>query len=122
MHNIDIVLLQETWHPKEELKLYNFQKPLITERDSKGGGGTAILCRQNVKCVEMKEFNVKGLEAIWAEVMVGSFRFVVGSIYIPPGKIDDLSRFELVLKRVMRYHKKVLVGMDAMELKTCSMG
>ena len=76
-------------------------------------GGVAILCHERVRCKHLDDYNVNGLEAIWAEVMINSVRFVIGSVYIPPYKDDDLKRFQLVLKRVMKDHKKVLVCMDA---------
>ena len=111
---IDILLLQETWHPKNSLRLPNFQKPLIKERKKEEvGGGVAIVCHKKAKCAERKDYEVRGLEAIWAEVMVNSSKMIVGSVYIPPGKSEILNKFELVLTRILRENKKIIIGMDA---------
>ena len=84
---VDVILLQEVWHPKNTLNLKNYQKPLIKERKKEikeTGGGVAIICHKQARCVEKKEYEVKGLEAIWAEVTVNASKMIVGSVYIPP--------------------------------------
>ena len=51
-------------------------------RSGRKGGGIAIVCHRKVKCVPLAQYEVDGLEAVWAEVMCDNIRFVVGSIYI----------------------------------------
>ena len=72
----------------------------------------AIVCHKKAKCAERKDYEVRGLEAIWAEVMVNSSKMIVGSVYIPPGKSEILNKFELVLTRILRENKKIIIGMD----------
>ena len=77
---VDVILLQEVWHPKNTLNLKNYQKPLIKERKKEikeTGGCVAIICHKQARCVEKKEYEVKGLEAIWAEVTVNASKMIV---------------------------------------------
>ena len=78
---IDVILLQEIWKPQEEIQIYNFQPPIIKTRDENDFGGVAILVSENCKMVNRKEFEVKGLEAVWAEIKVGGIQIIVGSVY-----------------------------------------
>ena len=115
---VDVILLQEVWHPKNTLNLKNYQKPLIKERKKEikeTGGGVAIICHKQARCVEKKEYEVKGLEAIWAEVTVNASKMIVGSVYIPPtpGREERLKKLELIVTRILRENKKLIIGMDA---------
>ena len=66
-----------------------------------------------MKCVEKKEYDVEGLEAKWAEVMINSNRMIVGSVYINVGKSSELNKFELIVTRILKDYKKMIIGMDA---------
>ena len=95
--NIDIILLQEIWHPKDDcIKIHNYT-PIVKLRKGSEGGGVAIITRKNVKMVPLLEYDMDGLEAVWADVKVGNIRTVIGSVYIPPG--DDSAL--LLLDEVM---------------------
>jgi len=46
----------------------NFSSPIIKLRQGSEGGGVAIITHQNVQCVHLKEYDVDGLEAVWADI------------------------------------------------------
>jgi len=42
--NIDIILLQEIWHPKDDfIKIHNYTSPIVNLRKCNEGGGVAII-------------------------------------------------------------------------------
>ena len=63
----------------------DFLPPLIKQREHQEGGGVAIFVHKTAKVVHLQKYDVKSLEAIWVEVMIGEVRVVAGSVYIPPG-------------------------------------
>jgi len=67
--NIDIILLQEIWHPiYKKINIHNYTQPIVKVRKGSEGGGVAIISRRNVKQVQLKDYEVEGLEAVWADV------------------------------------------------------
>jgi len=56
---------------------------------------------------------VDNLEAVWADVMVGKVRTVVGSVYIPPGDIVALSKLDSVMGGIVKEHDHLVICMDA---------
>ena len=71
----------------------------------------AIMCNKYVKCVEKKEYDVEGLEAKWAEVMINPNRMIVESLN--GGKSCELNKFELIVTRILTDYKKMIIGMDS---------
>jgi len=65
------------------------------------------------KVVQLHEYDVKGLEAIWAEVMIGEVKVVAGSVYIPPGQFNHMILLREVLKKICSKNPRVVLGMDA---------
>jgi len=53
------------------------------------------------------------LEAVWAEVMVGRVRMVIGSVYVPPGDMNAINALDTVIGKILQSHQKLLIGMDA---------
>ena len=112
--HIDVILLQEIWQPPEGLfTIRNFSAPLTKIRTGKVGGGVAIVAHKHVRSVHLIEYEVDGLEAVWAEVGCGKVRTVVGSIYIPPGNIAALELLDDVISRILQNHSKLAIYMDA---------
>ena len=112
--NIDIILLQETWHPTDKsINIHNYTQPIVKVRKGSEGGGVAIISRRNVKQVQLKDYEVEGLEAVWADVKVGNIRTVVGSVYIAPGDDNALELLDEVIGKILQVHDKVVIGMDA---------
>ena len=94
---IDAILLQEVWHPPDGfLKLRQLNNPITKLRNAREG--VAIITHKDAKTVHMKQYELDGLEAVWAVVMCGSVRTITGSVYIPPG--DFKARNCLILSLV----------------------
>lgn len=109
-----MVLLQEVWHsPDDFINIRNFNKPIIKLRNGRQGGGVAIITHNRIKTVYMKQYEVDGLEAVWAEIMCGKIRVIIGSVYIPPNDCKALELFDSVITNITRSHKHVIIGMDA---------
>ena len=112
-HQIDVVLLQEVWHPAESINIRNFAPPIMKLRQGSEGGGVSIITHQNVKSVHLHEYDMVGLEAVWADVMVNGLRAVVGSVYIAPGDIKALDILESVVDMILCKHSRIFIAMDA---------
>ena len=111
---IDVALLQEIWHPTENtINIRNYVSPIMKLRNGSEGGGVAIVLHKNVKFVHLSEFDMDGLEAVWADVMLNGFRVVVGSVYIAPGDIKALDILDNVVDKILHKHSRLLIAMDA---------
>ena len=96
--HIDVALLQEIWHPvNNTININNYSSPIIKVRQGSEGGGVAIITHQNVKCVHLKEYDMAGLEAVWADIKLDDLRMVVGSVYVPPGDFSALALLDTVI-------------------------
>lgn len=73
----------------------------------------AIISHKKVKVVHLTEYDENGLEAVWAEVMVGKVRTVIGSVYVPPGDVAAINVLDMVIGKILQSHTKLLIGMDA---------
>ena len=112
-NDVDVVALQEVWHPSEDMIFRGFSKPILKLRDSRVGGGVGIAVSNKAKMVSCKHYEVPGLEAVWAEVKVDHIKTLIGSVYINVGKLNDLELLDKVLDKILKTHKKVLICMDA---------
>ena len=112
--DIDIVLLQEVWHPPEgSIHVLDFPHCFMKLRQGREGGGVAILAHKSAKVVHLNSFDRDGLEAVWADVMVSGQRTVVGAVYIPPGDIGALDILDNVIGCILQCHRNVIIGIDA---------
>jgi len=59
-----------------------------------------IYTHKNVKCIPLVQYEVDGLEAVWAEVMCNQVQITLGSVYIPPGEFQQMNPFGKQLSRV----------------------
>ena len=109
--SIDIMTISETWLANNLNVLksagYNAQ---IRQRQTNNYGGVAIFSSNSVKIVPRSDLEVPDLEATWAETRVGCDQFVLGSIYIPPNKIEDLEHLDSVLNKLGPNTKLLLTG------------
>jgi hypothetical protein len=84
----DVIAVTETWlEPKiitENLEIPSFHKPLRKDRSTDAHGGVAIYCRENHIIKERKDLHIPDLEALWAEILVGGKKLLVGAFYRPP--------------------------------------
>ena len=79
--------------------------PIIKTREDNEYGGVAILASKKCKMVHRKEFEVDGLEAVWAEIKLEGVQTIVGSVYINVGKIKEI---DLLSKAVEKVEKELL--------------
>ena len=112
-HRSKMMLLQETWALKGMTDLKDFLPPLFKQRVNQEGGGVAIFVLKTAKIVPLNQYDVKDLEAVWADAMTGQVRSVVGSVYIAPGQVKQLDVFREQLGKICRDFPRVIVGMDA---------
>jgi len=63
--------------------------------------------------IDLKQYDTDGLEAVWADVMHGNVRTVVGSVHIPPGDANALTLLDTVIGKILQSHSHLLVSMDA---------
>ena len=90
-NNLNIISLTEIWHPDSaNLKFLNKWTWYKTERKEQEGGGAALIVNPEVKSFPRKDLKNNNLEASWCEVIVEKKRVLIGSVYIPPGKQEDL--------------------------------
>ena len=87
---VDVVVLQEVWHPLNDFIFKGFSKPIMKLRQNREGGGVAIAVSKETKMVHCKQYDIEGLEAIWADIIVDNIRTIIGSFYINVGKIKEL--------------------------------
>jgi len=112
--NIDVILPQEIWHPKEDgINIRNYTQRIVKVHNGNEGGGVAIITTRNVKKVHLKEYDTDGLEAVWADVKVGNICTVVGLVYIPPGDDNALCLLDQVTGKILQTHDHLMIGMDA---------
>ena len=64
-NSIDVVALQEVWHPSEEMIFQGFSKPTMKLRSGQGGGGVAIAVSNKAKMVKCDQYLHDDLEAVW---------------------------------------------------------
>jgi len=112
--NVDVVLLQEVWHPAGDIfNIWLYTKPIVKLRQGSEGGGVAIVTHRKVEVVHLLEYEVDGLEAVWADVMLGKVGAVVGSVYVPSGDINAINILDTVIGKILQSHSKLLIAMDA---------
>jgi len=111
---IDIVALQEIWHPADDSTHFKgYSDPIMKVRTGREGGGVAIFTKNSVKRVHLQQYDVNGLEAVWADVMVDRCRLVVGSVYIAPGDMTALNLLDSTIELILREHRRVIIAMDS---------
>ena len=111
---IDVALLQEIWHPVDNtVHINNYFSPIMKLRQGSEGGGVAIITHHNVKTVHLKEYDIDGLEAVWADIMLDNFRMVAGSVYIPPGDMSALDLLDIAVGDILKNHTHIVIAIDA---------
>ena len=99
-HSLDVLAVQETWlKPGQKVSVPGFF--WIGDCRSQGkGGGTGFLVSNKVVVRRRADLARRGLEATWIEVLRSggsSDCVLVGSVYIPPRRLDCLRVLEGVV-------------------------
>ena len=106
-----ILALSEIWNPKEEKTLKNIGfTPHSLVRSSQHGGGVALYIHKSVKSLLRPDLTVPDLEAVWAEVMIGTNRTLIASVYIPPGNQAQLKKFRNILQSLSTNLSLLIMG------------
>jgi len=71
------------------------------------------ITHNKVKSVYLKEYDIDGLEAAWADVMIDKKHMVVDSLYIAPGDIDMLALLDTVVDKILHCYSHILIAMDS---------
>jgi len=111
---IDIAALQEIWHPADDsVHIKGYGAPIMKVRTGREGGGVAIYTKNSVKKVHLQQYDVNGLEAVWADVMVDKCRMVVGSVSIAPGDTAALNLLDSTIELILTEHRRLIIAMDS---------
>lgn len=121
--NTQIITLSEIWTPKDlqpltssyssNIRLRNHVTPADTSNDTPAGihGGVAIFCKHSIKSINTPTLDIKGLEACWTTTYIQGHPTIIGSIYIPPGEINNLDLLDKALGN-LEQHENVLITGD----------
>ena len=112
--NIDVILLQEIWQPSDgSITIKNYSQPITKFRQGGKGGGVAIIPHRKVKIVHLKEYDMDGLEAVWAVILINKVQTVIGSVYVPPGDMSALSILDTVISKILTSFSHILIAINA---------
>lgn len=95
LHNniIDIALITETWLQADRIHIRDYSI-VRKDRDSKGGGGVAILIHKSIQFEDIKQKHIPRMELATVTIKSNP-QITVGAIYSPP--ITIYSRRSLAL-------------------------
>ena len=92
--NVMVWALTEIWHPDySKLKYLHQWKWYKNERDSREGGGAALIVHPRIKSWPRKDLSLEGVEGVWCEVSIRDVRILLGSIYIRPDDKEAMLKF-----------------------------
>ena len=112
--NIDVILLQEIWQPSDgSITIKNYSQPITKFRQGGKGGGVAIIPHRKVKIVHLKEYDMDGLKAVWAVILINKVQTVIGSVYVPPGDMSALSILDTVISKILTSFSHILIAINA---------
>lgn len=90
-NKIDICLISETWLnskvPSHLVCPGDFVMIRKDRRDSRGGGGVAIICRSDWK-IKIYKFG-NDLECLWCKVITPNSEYYIAAVYHPPNPVYD---------------------------------
>jgi len=77
------------------------------------GGGVGFLLRDNVAFKVRQDLSDRAVEQIWIEIFRDRLPSVLAcSVYIPPGKIEQLSRFTDIVTKARHVNRLILIMGD----------
>ena len=74
----------------------------ITDRNNRPGGGVVIYVRDTFSCIRRTDLEIRGLEAVWVEILIESKKVLVGGFYRPPN--TDAHYFNHIIESIDRAH------------------
>ena len=80
----------------------NFSLPFRTDMNNRLGGGVEIYVRDTFLCIGRTGLEIRGLQAVWVEILIESKKVLVGRFYRPPN--SDTHYFNLIIGSIDRAH------------------
>ncbi|MCG7868140.1 MAG: endonuclease/exonuclease/phosphatase family protein [Candidatus Thiodiazotropha taylori] len=98
----DILVFSESWLKPEitdgQINIENFKPPFRNDRSGRIGGGVAIFVRDTITCKRRLDLEIRGLEAVWIEILINSKKVLLGGFYRPPNSGTDY--FDLLTESI----------------------
>ncbi len=109
--DVKIMCLSETWFKGTEGSFRNW-RAYVRNRPagSDGYGGVAIFIHPSIKTIPFKLDS--DMEAVWCKVVIENKVVILGSVYIPPGKIDHIAKLDQILQNNVPDNTPVVVAGD----------
>ena len=86
----DILVFSESWlKPEitdEQIYIENFKPPFRNDRSGRIGGGVVIFVRDTITCKRQLDLEIRGLEAVWIEILMNSKKVLLGGRILPTAK------------------------------------
>ena len=102
----DVLVFSESWLKPEvsndKICIGNFLPPFRTDRNNRPGGGVVIYVRDTFSCIRRTNLEIRGLEAVWVEILIESKKVLVGGFYRPPN--TDAHYFNHIIESIDRAH------------------
>ena len=101
-NNFDAIFLQETNFTEGKMLgcFKNWKTNMLTNLQNKTlGFGVGSLISTQQKSVFRNDLSRKDIELLWNEMQIQGKKVLIGNIYIPPGKINDLYILDMELEK-----------------------
>ena len=84
------------------ISIEKFMPPHRTDRCDRAGGGAIVYVRDSFSCRRRHDLEIRGLEAVWAEILVKSKKILIVRFYCPPNSNDEY--LNMISESVDRAH------------------
>ena len=105
-HAYDVLVFCKSWLKPEvqnnSISIEKFMPPHRTDRCDRAGGGAIVYFRVSYPCRRRHDLEIRGLEAVWVEILVKSKKILIVWFYRPPNSNDEY--FNLISESVDRAH------------------
>ena len=109
-HNIDIVLLSETWNKNNYVKFKDWNTAnLFKNRKDQGYGGVAFLAKPGCKLVPRKDLDTNDIEICWGQFFHNGKVITIATVYVTPGDTDSLHKLFKNIETVIRTVKGPII-------------
>ena len=82
----------------EQIYIEHFKLPFRNDRTGRIGGGVAIFVRDTITCKRRFDLEIRGLEAVWIEILMNSKKVLLGGFYRPQNCGTDY--FDLITESI----------------------
>ena len=86
-HVYGVLVFSESWLKPEvqnnSVSIENFMPPHRTDRCDRADGGVIVYVRYSFSCRRRHDLEIRGLEAVWVEILAKTKRILIGGFYRP---------------------------------------